>query len=349
MSGNSVFPHLYHAPRPPVSSTDVLREVQQIPVEGRSPLRFYDYAPNTGSFAEDARAGLSARPKTLPAKYFYDARGSALFDDICRVPAYYPTRTELEIMQVHAGDMALAIGAGALVVEYGSGSSLKTTRLLDALANPAAYVPVDISREHLLNAATRIARAYPSLPVLPICADYTAPFNVPDVPCERRVAYYPGSTIGNFEPASARAFLRDMRTVVGEHGAALIGVDLQKDPAVLQAAYDDEEGVTAAFNKNILHRMARELDAEVDPGGFSHEARYNAEQGRIEMHLVSDRDQTIRVGGRGFALASGESIHTENSYKYTLHGFEALAAAAGWTVADVWTDEKAYFSVQYLT
>jgi dimethylhistidine N-methyltransferase len=332
-----------------VSSTDVLREVQHIPIEGRSPLRFYDYAPDTGSFAEDARAGLSAAPKTLPAKYFYDARGSALFDDICRVPAYYPTRTELEIMQVHAGDMALAVGADVLVIEYGSGSSLKTTRLLDALANPSAYVPVDISREHLLNAAKRLARAYPSLPVLPVCADYTTPFDVPEVPSKRRVAYYPGSTIGNFKPASAEAFLRDMRAVVGENGAALIGIDLQKDPAVLQAAYDDEGGVTAAFNKNILHRMARELDAKVNPEAFTHEARYNAEEGRMEMHLVSDEAQTIQIGEEEFALAAGESIHTENSYKYTLEGFAALAGEAGWTVADVWTDDRAYFSVHYLT
>lgn len=252
-------------------------------------------------------------------------------------------------MQVHAGDMALAIGASALVIEYGSGSSLKTTRLLDALARPAAYVPVDISRAHLLNAATRLAQAYPSLPVFPVCADYTTAFEVPEAPASRRVAYYPGSTIGNFEPGPARAFLRDMRAVVGEDGAALIGVDLQKDPAVLQAAYDDEAGVTAAFNKNILYRLARELDAEVNPEAFTHEARYNAAEGRMEMHLVSDERQRIRIGDEAFALAAGESIHTENSYKYTLDGFAALASEAGWTVANVWTDDEAYFSVHYLT
>jgi len=331
-----------------VPSTDVLSDARSLAVHGREPIYFFDYSPATESLIDAVHEGLRQSPKRLPPKLFYDERGSALFDEICRLPEYYPTRTEVHIMQERAAEMAAAAGSKALLIEYGSGSSLKTTRLLDALSEPAGYVPVDISQEHLLAAARRIARAYPELPVLPVCADYTVSFEVPEVPCQRRLAYFPGSTIGNFELPEAVAFLEEMRQVVGAEGAAIIGVDLQKDKAVLEAAYDDAAGVTARFNKNVLHRIARELDADVSPEDFRHEARYNSALGRIEMHLVSVKPQQITVGNETFAFAEGDSIHTENSYKYTEEGFARLASDAGWAVEQVWTDARNYFSVQYL-
>lgn len=305
------------------------------------------------AFRRDVVDGLSAPRKTLPCKWFYDERGSALFDAICELPEYYPTRTETAILEAHAAEMAELIGPDAVLIELGSGSSVKTRRLLDALASPAGYVPVDISAQHLARSARRLAAAYPHVPVKPLAADYTQAFTVPSIDgAERRVAYFPGSTIGNFHPDEAVAFLARLAELVSPGGGLLIGVDLEKSLNVLLPAYDDAAGVTAEFNRNLLHRINRELGGDVDVDAFTHEARWNPEAGqgvgRIEMHLVSLSEQTVHVAGDAFAFRAGESIHTECSYKHTLDGFAALAAEAGWRVERVWTDERRWFSVQSL-
>ena len=313
------------------------------------PLELCDLSPERERFLSDVLEGLTRSAKTLPCKYFYDARGSALFDRICTLPEYYPTRTELAILRRHAGAMAAAIGPRCLLVEYGSGSSTKTRLLLDRLADPAAYVPVDISREHLLQSAAALAAHYPRLRVIPVCADFTRPFALPDVPdAARAVGYFPGSTIGNFAPADARKFLADVAEQCGPGGALLIGVDLTKPRSVLEPAYDDARGVTAEFNRNLLRRANRELGADFDLAAFDHRAFWNASLGRVEMHLVSRRDQVVRIAGQAIPFAKGESIHTENSHKYELAGFAALSAAAGFTVERVWTDDAELFSVQLL-
>jgi L-histidine N-alpha-methyltransferase len=301
-------------------------------------------------FLEDALSGLRSRPKTLPCKYFYDAEGSKLFEQICALPEYYPTRTELSILRAHAPEMARCIGAGALLVEYGSGSSTKTRLLLDRLAEPAAYVPVDVSREHLHETALTLQLDYPSLEVLPVCADFTAAVRLPRprrAP-RRRAVYFPGSTIGNFEPDGAVALMAGVAKRVGPRGGFLVGVDLRKDPRVLERAYDDAAGVTAAFNRNLLARMNHELGADFDLSRFHHRAVWAPEPGRIEMHLVSEAAQRVRVGGVPIRFARGETICTEHSHKYTLPGFAELARRAGLAVRRVWTDPAGWFSVQYL-
>jgi L-histidine Nalpha-methyltransferase len=313
------------------------------------PLDPCDLSPERERFLADVLDGLGASPKTLPCKYFYDARGSALFDRICTLPEYYPTRTELAILRRHAAAMAEAIGPRCLLVEYGSGSSTKTRLLLDRLEAPAAYVPVDISREHLLQSAAALAAHYPHLAVIPVCADFTQPFALPDVPgADRVVGYFPGSTIGNFAPAEATKFLADVAHRCGAGGALLIGVDLRKPRAVLEPAYDDARGVTAEFNRNLLRRVNRELGGDFDLAAFDHRAFWNPARGRVEMHLVSRRDQVLHLAGRTVPFAKGESIHTENSHKYELAGFAQLAAAAGFGVERVWTDDAGLFSVQLL-
>jgi L-histidine Nalpha-methyltransferase len=309
----------------------------------------FDLAPERDRFLADVLAGLSARRKTLPCKYFYDERGSALFDRICELDEYYPTRTELDILRRHVAAMAAALGPRCLIVEYGSGSSTKTRLLLERLDDPAAYVPVDISREHLLRSAAALAARHPRLRVIPVCADFTRPFGLPGVPGTlRRVAYFPGSTIGNFAPADARSFLSHVAHQCGSGGALLIGVDLRKPRAILEPAYDDARGVTAEFNRNLLRRINRELGADFDPSGFDHRAFWNTDEGRVEMHLVSRREQHVRLAGRAFRFSRGETIHTENSYKYDLSGFAKLAGAAGFEVERVWTDDALLFSVQLL-
>jgi L-histidine Nalpha-methyltransferase len=301
-------------------------------------------------------AGLRAARKRLPCKYFYDETGSALFDRICDLPEYYLTRTEMAIMRDHAGDIARRIGPGCQLVELGSGSSIKTRLLLDALPEVAAYVPVDISGEHLRRAAARLAAAYPNVEVLPVCADYTQEFEIPapssaaraDGRDCRRVAYFPGSTVGNFDPDEARQFLQRLAALVGSGGGLLIGFDLKKDPALIHAAYNDAAGVTAAFNLNLLARLNRELGADFDVGQFRHYAFYQPAAGRIEMHLVSERPQSVRVNGDHISIARGESIHTECSYKYTPAEFDRLARAAGFEPAGRWTDPREWFCVEYL-
>ena len=313
------------------------------------PFELCDLAPERERFLADVLDGLTRPRKTLPCKYFYDERGSELFDRICELPEYYPTRTELEILRRHAGAMAAALGTRCLLVEYGSGSSTKTRLLLERLVRPAAYVPVDISREHLLRSAAALSALHPGLRVIPVCADFTQPFALPRVPGTlRRAGYFPGSTIGNFAAAEARKFLAQVAEQCGPGGALLIGVDLVKPRAILEPAYDDAAGVTAEFNRNLLRRINRELGADFDCEGFDHRALWNAAEGRVEMHLVSARDQSVRLGGRRISFARGESIHTESSHKYELADFAVLARSAGFEVEHVWTDDARLFSVQLL-
>ena len=308
-----------------------------------------DCHPSTDSFRSDVLHGLQQSPKQLPSKYLYDERGSQLFDAICELDAYYPTRTEMSIMQTHRAAIAAEVGTQAAVVEYGSGSSTKTRILLEALDDVAAYVPVDIAREHLQDAAERIADTFPALPVYPVCADYNAdvPIPIPAGHYTRVLAYYPGSTIGNFQREDARAFLERMATLVGPNGAVLIGVDLKKDPDRLRHAYNDPEGITAAFNKNVLRRINRELGADFQLDRFRHEGRWVPEHGRIEMHLVSTEAHSVHIGEETISFERGESICTEYSHKYTIEESATLAAEAGLSVQTVWTDPERLFSVQY--
>jgi dimethylhistidine N-methyltransferase len=310
----------------------------------------HDFEPEREAFLAEALDGLQQSPKRLPCKYFYDAEGSKLFDRICALEEYYPTRTELRIMRLHAEEMARALGPDLLLVEYGSGSSAKTRLLLDRLTRPVAYVPVDISREHLLETASALDSQYPHLPVLPVCADFTRDFDLPAAARKptRTAVYFPGSTIGNFSDEKASALLSGIRARVGEGGAALVGADLVKDRRVLERAYDDAGGVTASFNLNLLRRMNRELGADFELDAFSHRAVWVEEAGRVEMHLVSLVEQVAHVGGSRFHLARGERICTEHSHKYTLPGFAALARRGGFRVERVWMDPEGLFSVQLL-
>lgn len=312
--------------------------------------RLHDRRPGIDSFRAEVLRGLGEQAKRLPSKYLYDSVGSALFDRICELAEYYPTRCELEILRRHATMMATMLGSGVRLVEYGSGSGLKTRVLLDHLVDPAMYIPIDISQEPLLRSAEQLAATYPRLRVLPVCADYTGTFDLPacDHPARRTVAYFPGSSIGNFEPGEAVEFMRGVAALCGQGGGLLIGVDLKKDPRVLHAAYNDRAGVTAAFNLNLLKRINRELGAKIRVDRFAHYALYDPRGGRIEMHLVSLADQLARVGAAAIPFRNGESVLTERSYKYNLDEFAALADRAGLEVRRVWTDAQRWFSVQYL-
>jgi dimethylhistidine N-methyltransferase len=302
------------------------------------------------SFLRDVLAGLGRRPKALPCKYFYDARGADLFDKITELDAYYPTRTEVAIMRYHAREMAFLLGRRARLVELGSGSSTKTRILLDALMDVDAYVPVDISLDYLGPASDALRREYPGLAILPVCADYTRPFDLPArAEVGRTTVYFPGSTIGNFQPTEARQFLKVVAGLCGKKGGLLIGVDLKKDPAILHTAYNDEDGVTAAFNLNLLARINREIGGDFELSRFRHRAFYDAPAGRIEMQLVSTARQTVHVGTARFDFSEGEAISTEYSYKYTVEEFQKLAAVAGFVPSRVWCDEQRLFSVHYLT
>ena len=310
---------------------------------------FHDQHPQPADFFKEVIDGLSRQPKRVSPKFFYDETGSQLFDRICATPEYYPTRTEIGILQDNASAIAQRVGRNCLLIEPGSGNSAKVRELLGPLA-PRLYMPVDISKQYLRQSAARLAREYPWLEVRAACADFTAGQSLPDLPEDgRRVAFFPGSSVGNFEPADAREFLRLMADTVGVNGGLLIGVDMKKDPALLDAAYNDAEGVTAAFNLNLLTRINRELDADFDLDSFAHNAFYNTEQGRVEMHLVSLRDQRVRIDGRHVDFVAGESIHTESSYKYAVEEFARLASAAGFGLEEVWMDDAAMFSVQFYT
>ena len=308
-----------------------------------------DLGPRSDALLDEVLAGLSRPRKQLPCKLLYDERGSELFDAICELEEYYPTRTELSLLRRHREEIADAIGPGATIVDLGSGSSRKIDALLDALAAPAAYVPVDISREYLADAAARIARAYPGLRVAPVCADYTDHLALPaGIKRERIAVFFPGSTVGNFAPRDAEAFLRRLGELAGPGACLVIGVDTEKDPRVLEAAYDDARGVTAAFNLNVLVRLNRELGADFDPSGFRHRAMYDAGRACVEMHLVSARAQRVRVAGVCFDFAAGEIIHTEDSHKYSPEAFRALAERARWRPRRCWLDDDALFSVHLL-
>lgn len=315
---------------------------------------FLDMAPEVESFREAVLAGLARRPRAIPAKFFYDAEGSRLFDRITELPEYYPTRTEIAILDRFGSEMAEVLGPRVQLVELGSGSSIKVRLLLDRLPSPAGYVGIDISRDHLMQACGRLAADHPGLEVLALCADYMGEVAVPPPAGgfpRRRAAFFPGSTIGNLSPAEAEAFLARWRPWLAEGevpGGMLVGVDLKKPEPILHAAYNDAEGVTAAFNMNLLARINRELDGSFDLSAFRHLAFYDADKGRIEMHLESRRDQIATVAGRRFAFTAGETIHTEISCKYSVAEFQALAVRAGYRPRRVWTDPASLFSVHWV-
>jgi L-histidine N-alpha-methyltransferase len=311
-------------------------------------LRIID--PDRSEFVRDILAGVRQKSKTLPCRYFYDARGSDLFEAITELPEYYPTKAEIALLEAHAGQMAELAGPGCCLIEFGSGSSRKTDILLRALPDLAAYVPIDISETALAGAAARLAQAFPRLRVQPIHADFNADLTLPaSLQAVKRLGFFPGSTIGNFTQAEAVAFLRRARQLLGANSAFIVGADLKKDVATLIRAYDDSTGVTAAFNLNLLRRINREAGANFDLDGFAHLAIYNEEAGRIEMHLRSKRAQTVTIAGERIHFHAGETIHTENSHKYSVEEFQAMAHGAGWRPQAVWTGTNGLFSVHYLT
>jgi dimethylhistidine N-methyltransferase len=307
-----------------------------------------DLEPVDADFLAEVLAGLSSSPRTLPCKFFYDERGADLFQKICELPEYYITRTETELLRRYGSEMAESIGANVELIGFGTGAGIKTRMLLDHLENPIAYVPVDISKQRLIDSAVELSHAMPALEIMPVCGDYLQELQLPK-PLRKPdhvAVFFPGSTIGNLEPAIALDFLRRVCRLCGKSGGLIIGVDLQKSREVLEAAYNDSAGVTAEFNLNLLVRANRELNADFDLSLWRHQAIYNEQEGRIEMHLISEAAQTVGVGGREFAFARGEKIITEYSYKHTLEGFARLAASAGFREASrVWTDPQQLFAV----
>ena len=326
---------------PPGQGTNTMSQLEAIAAHDEETLR--------QDFLDAVLRGLSRDQKTIPPRYFYDHRGSKLFDEICEVDEYYPTRTELSIFRRHIDDIVRAVGSRSSLIEYGAGSSTKIRLLLDHLKDLAAYIPIDISGDYLEEVAQELAADYPELNIQPVCADFTQDFEIPEIAeARRRVVFFPGSTIGNMHPPEASELLSGMADVCGPDGGVLIGVDLKKDPDVLEAAYDDSAGVTGEFNLNLLRRINRELDGDFDESAFRHRAKYNDELGRVEMHLVSEREQEVQIADQSFEFAEGESIHTECSYKYTTDEFAGLAAASGLAVSKVWRDSARLFSVQFL-
>ncbi len=318
-----------------------------------SRLEFHDLSPELGDFRRELVTGLSAARKSIPCRFLYDARGSALFDRICKLPEYYPTRTELGILRQIAPEVAERVGPGAQMIELGGVNSLKARILLDALDEPAAYIPIDISRDHLRASAEAIYAEKAGLSVLAVCADYTQPFELPEAPGGgRRLGFFPGSTIGNLQPDEAIGFLATWVKKLGPGAAMIVGVDLRKDPAILEPAYDDAQGVTADFSRNLLVRANRELGSDFDIDAFAHRSRYDVPSGRIVINLESLKAQTVTIpsddGSIEIRFAQGERIHTEDSYKYSLEGFKTLASAAGFRPTAHWTDENQLFSVHYL-
>lgn len=306
--------------------------------------------PENAEFRSEVVDGLRATPKHLPCKYLYDERGSQLFDEICTLDEYYLTRSEDQIIRRYAGEMAEQIGAGVMLVEYGSGSSTKTRALLDELEEPAAYVPVDISREHLSASANRVYRQFPHIEVLPVCADFTQSFSLPK---SRRkpthaAVFFPGSTIGNFERPDALAMLQQIADLCGRGGGLIIGVDLQKEVETIEAAYNDRQGVTAEFSLNLLRHINRKLDGDFDLEQFRHHAVYDDEHNRVRISLVSQCDQDVTIGDETFQFDQQEQIVTEYSHKYTVDGFASLAAQAGLTLRRTWTDDREMFAVLHL-
>jgi dimethylhistidine N-methyltransferase len=307
--------------------------------------------PGTSDLLSDVIAGLSSDPRTLPCKYFYDERGAALFQKICELPEYYITRTEIDILSRHHAEIALQIGPNVELIGLGTGAGTKTRILIEALDKPAAYIPVDISEKQLRKSTAVFRKIFSSLEILPVCADYLQPVVLPSPrhKAARNVVYFPGSTIGNFEPNEALEFLRRVANVSGRGGGLLIGVDLQKDQSVIEAAYNDKAGVTAEFNLNLLSHINRKTGANFDLKRWQHRAIYNAEAGRIEMYLISQTDQTVRIQDRQFHFRAGERILTEHSYKHTPEGFTALARQVGFDFVKLWTDDARLFGVFYFT
>jgi dimethylhistidine N-methyltransferase len=313
-------------------------------------LNLYQAETAAGAMRREVIEGLSRPQKQISPKYFYDERGSRLFDQICQLDEYYLTRTELSIMRDSAAEMAACVGPGSLLIEYGCGNGEKTRLLLEELSRPAAFVPIDISGEHLRRTALDLLARFPGLEVLPVCADFTGAFDVPRcrAAVDSQVGYFPGSTIGNFTPRRAAAFLAGVARRVGPGGGLLIGVDLKKDIRTLERAYNDADGITAQFNLNALAHINDRLHANFQLDQFRHRAFFNADEGRIEMHLESLADQTVAIDGHEIHFTAGETIHTESSYKYELDQFARLAGEGGFDVAGVWTDPLRWFSVQYL-
>ncbi|SEM16440.1 dimethylhistidine N-methyltransferase [Pseudoxanthomonas sp. GM95] len=309
-----------------------------------------DLRPQPDDITADAIAGLSRTPRTLPSKYFYDAEGSRLFEAITRVPEYYLTRTELALLEAQLPSIAQAIGPGAHVVEYGSGSGRKTELLLEHLRDPVAYTPVEISRTAVLDATARLSQHFPQIEMLPVCADFTKPLDLPESTqrAQRTVMFFPGSTLGNFTNDDAVHLLDAMRQTMGEGGCALIGIDLDKDDALIEAAYNDAAGVTAAFTLNLLARLNREIGSDFDLDGFRHRAVYARKRLRIETFLVSQRGQTVHVGDRAFSFDDGEAIQVEYSHKYTDARFAELAARAGLKITHGWNDARDWFGLRLL-
>jgi dimethylhistidine N-methyltransferase len=309
-----------------------------------------DRRPPVNDLLEIAQRGLALKPKRLPSWLFYDERGSALFEQICEQPEYYLTRCEIALMDEHAQSIADTLGSEVRLVEYGSGNARKTRMLLQHLYSPVAYVPVELSPEPLRRSVERLGAEFPQLPLQPLCADFSKPLRLPIPPRapRRTVVYFPGSTIGNFESREAAVLLRKMRNEMGDAGGILIGVDLKKDPAVIEAAYNDRAGVTAEFTLNMLHRLNREIGCNFELSAFAHRAHYNPMAGRIETHIVSRREQHVKVGRVKVAFRADEAVQVEYSCKYSPEDFAALAARAGLAVMRVWTDPEQMFSVQYL-
>ena len=310
----------------------------------------FDLQSGPPEFLDDVLAGLRASPKQLPSKYLYDERGSRLFDDICQLEEYYLTRSEDQIIKKYAQEMADQIGPGVMLVEYGSGSSTKTRALLQTLAKPVAYVPVDISREHLSRTAGRLSQDFPTIEVLPVCADFTKPFALPSSGQlqTHTAVFFPGSTIGNFERHAARAMLKQIADLCGSGGGLLIGIDLQKDVDVIESAYNDAQGVTAQFTLNMLRHINRELGGNFALENFRHQAVYDSGEDRVEISLVSRRDQRVALDDQSILLEEDEQIITEYSHKYTIDGFAALAAEVGLTLRRSWTDDRQMFAVLHL-
>ena len=303
------------------------------------------------NFRTEVLRGLSATPRRLPYKFFYDEQGAKLFQQICQLPEYYITRTEIEILRLHGAEMAAALGPQIELIGLGTGAGTKTQILLEELHEPAVYVPIDISNEQLEKSSSRFRETFPTLQVLPVAADYLEPFELP-LPrhlSSRSVIYFPGSTIGNFEPETAGEFLSRLVDLAGEDGGLLIGVDLQKDRHVIEAAYNDSAGVTAQFNKNLLTRINRTLGGDFDLAHWQHYAIYNPTEGRVELYLLSEIDQTVKIGDHNFRFHAGEKILTEYSYKHPIGGFITLAREAGFHFEQVWTDDARWFGVFYFT
>ena len=314
-------------------------------------ITFQDCYPQIEDFREEALDGLRRTQKTIAPKFFYDRRGSELFERICELDEYYLTRAEVSILEENARQISELVGEQFLIIEYGSGSSRKIRILLDALGG-GTYIPVDVSRNHLIESATALAEAYRDLEVVAVCADYTRPFPLPETekfPFGGRMVFFPGSTIGNLTPEQTQDLLQTTARRVGRGGSMLLGVDLKKDKGALDAAYNDSRGVTADFNLNLLERMNRELGADFDLAKFRHAAFYNEGLGRVEMHIESLRPQTVRLDGTSISFTKGETVHTENSYKYGITEFRQLAERAGFEPTHVWTDTDRLFSLHYLT